>query len=159
MKWVKNLLELNKSKISETFRNRSLGWFLPKTISEPSRNVLYKSLCYLNLYLTLREKCTYLQFFWYVFCHIQTEYGEIVSLRIQFECGKIRSRKTRTRTLFTQWQLKLRILKNIWSRGEYTAEKTLLERVSTKKNKKLCPKVICAWNSFVLDSTHKKIQG
>ena len=30
--------------------------------------------------------------FWSVFSRIQTEYGEILSLRIQSECGKIRTR-------------------------------------------------------------------
>ena len=41
---------------------------------------------------TLREKCPYSEFFWSVFSRIRTEYG--VSLRIQSECGKIRTRKT-----------------------------------------------------------------
>ena len=33
-------------------------------------------------------------FFWSVFSRIRTEYGKIVSLRIQSECGKIRTRKS-----------------------------------------------------------------
>ena len=45
--------------------------------------------------LTLHEKCPYSELFWHVFSHIRTEYGEIqVSLRIQSECGKIRTRIT-----------------------------------------------------------------
>ena len=31
--------------------------------------------------------------FWSVFFHIRTEYGEIRSLRVQSECGKIRTKK------------------------------------------------------------------
>ena len=42
---------------------------------------------------TLRENCTYLEFFWSVFTRIWTEYGEIRS--IQSKCGKIRTRETR----------------------------------------------------------------
>ena len=37
--------------------------------------------------ITLRKKCPYLEFFWSVFSHIWTEYGEI--LRIQSKYGKI----------------------------------------------------------------------
>ena len=37
--------------------------------------------------ITLRKKCPYSEFFWSVFSHIQTEYGES-------ECGKIRTGKT-----------------------------------------------------------------
>ena len=44
---------------------------------------------------SLREKCLYSEFLWSVFSRIQTKYGEIrVSLRIQSECGEIRTRKT-----------------------------------------------------------------
>ena len=49
----------------------------------------------------MREKCPYLEFFWFVFSRIRTKYGEIrimerysVSLHIQSECGKIRTKKT-----------------------------------------------------------------
>ena len=41
--------------------------------------------------LSLREKCPDLELFWSAFSCIRTEYGEI-SLRIQFECGKMRTR-------------------------------------------------------------------
>ena len=42
---------------------------------------------------SLHEKCSYSELFWSVFSRIWTEYGEaLVSLRIQFECGKIRTR-------------------------------------------------------------------
>ena len=46
--------------------------------------------------LSLHEKCPYLEFFWSVLSRIRTEYGKIlrIPLRIQSECGKIRSRKT-----------------------------------------------------------------
>ena len=43
-------------------------------------------------WLTLREKCPYLKFFWSLFSRIRTEYGEIQS--IQSECGETRSRKS-----------------------------------------------------------------
>ena len=43
-----------------------------------------------NLYVTLREKCPYSKFFRSVFSHFRTEYG----LRIQSECGKIRTSKS-----------------------------------------------------------------
>ena len=47
--------------------------------------------------MKLREKCPYLEFFWVVFSHIRTEYGEVVvSPRIHSKCEKIRSRKTYT---------------------------------------------------------------
>ena len=43
----------------------------------------------------LREKCPYSELFWSVFSQICTEYKEIRrSLRIQSECGKIRTRTT-----------------------------------------------------------------
>ena len=41
--------------------------------------------------LSLREKCPDLELFWSAFSCIRTEYGEI-SLRIQSECGKMRTR-------------------------------------------------------------------
>ena len=42
---------------------------------------------------TLREECPYSELFWSVFSRIRIEYGEIqISLRIQSECGKIRTR-------------------------------------------------------------------
>ena len=45
--------------------------------------------------LSLREKCSYSEFFCSVFSHIGTEFGEILlSLRIRSKCGKMRSRKT-----------------------------------------------------------------
>ena len=50
---------------------------------------------WINGTLTLPEKCPYSEFFWSVFSRIQTEYREMrVSLRIQSEYGKIRTRKT-----------------------------------------------------------------
>ena len=43
--------------------------------------------------LTLRKKYLYSEFFWSVFSRIRTEYAEI-SLRIQYECRKTRTRKS-----------------------------------------------------------------
>ena len=52
------------------------------------------------LSITLREKCPYSEFFWSVFSHILTEYGDmLVFLRIQSGCGKIRARKSQVRAL------------------------------------------------------------
>ena len=49
-------------------------------------------------HVTAHEKCPYLEFFQSVFSRIRTEYGEMrsieVSLRIQFEYRKIRTKKT-----------------------------------------------------------------
>lgn len=40
---------------------------------------------------SVREKCLYLDFSWFIFSRIRTEYGEILRmLRIEPECGKIR---------------------------------------------------------------------
>ena len=50
---------------------------------------------------TLREMCPCWEFFWFVFSRIRTEYG--VSLRIQSECRKIRTRITPNTDFFTQW--------------------------------------------------------
>ena len=50
------------------------------------------SLPILNL---LRKKCPYSELFWSAFPRIRTEYERhFVSLRIQWECGKIRNRIT-----------------------------------------------------------------
>ena len=47
------------------------------------------------LHWSVPKKCPYLEFFWSVFCHIWTKYGEIrISLCIQSECWKICTRKT-----------------------------------------------------------------
>ena len=43
---------------------------------------------------TLREKCPYWKFFWYIFSRFLTAYGFTVNLCIHSECGKIRTRKT-----------------------------------------------------------------
>ena len=66
--------------------------------------------------VSLREKCPYLELFWSVFSRIRTEYREIpVYLRIQSECGKIRTRitpntdpfyagsKSTNKTIITLW--------------------------------------------------------
>ena len=45
----------------------------------------------MTIYFVLRENCWYSEFFLSVFSLIGTEYGEI--LRIQSECGKIRTKK------------------------------------------------------------------
>ena len=59
--------------------------------------------------MALREKCPYSKFFWFIFSRIRTEYGlnlerYSVSLRIQSECGKIRTGKTPDKyTFYTEW--------------------------------------------------------
>ena len=62
--------------------------------------------------MSLCKKCPYLEFYWSVFFRIRTKrYG--VSLRIQFECGKIRTRKTpNTDTiLHSEWEQNVLIFK------------------------------------------------
>ena len=49
---------------------------------------------------TLHKKCPYSEFFWSSFSGFRTEYGDSPS--IQFECGKIQTRKT----LNMQWRWK-----------------------------------------------------
>ena len=49
---------------------------------------------FLNVYIRHCVNCVQIRsLFWSVFSRIRTEYGEIVFLRIQSECGKIRTRK------------------------------------------------------------------
>ena len=51
--------------------------------------------------LILHEDGPYSEFFWSVFSRIQIEYGDLpCNLRIQSECGKIRSRKTPNKNTF-----------------------------------------------------------
>ena len=45
-----------------------------------------------SIWISLCKKCPYSELFWSAFSRIRTEYGEI--LRIQSECGKIRTRIT-----------------------------------------------------------------
>ena len=52
-------------------------------------------------YNSLREKCPYLPFFWFVFSRIRTEYREILCI-IQSKNAKSIPAKLRIRTLFTQ---------------------------------------------------------
>ena len=67
----------------------------------------------LNLHLlTLREKCLYLEFFW------------SVSLRIQSECGKIRTRKTPNTDTF---QAVLMLVKISFFRPIYTMVASIVE--------------------------------
>ena len=52
---------------------------------------------------TFQGKFPYSQFFWSVFSRIRTEYGDLlVNLRIGSECGKIKTRNSWIRILFTQ---------------------------------------------------------
>ena len=80
-----------------------------KSVSENIK--LYKNLklqCYIlgSLridYLALCEKYPYLELFWFVFSSFGLNMERcFVSLRIQSECGKIRTRILRIRTFFTQ---------------------------------------------------------
>ena len=61
--------------------------------------------------LSLRERCPYSEFFWFVSSHIWTgteRYG--VSLRIHSECGKIRTRKTPNTDTFHAVYVKVLLL-------------------------------------------------
>ena len=55
--------------------------------------LLKLKILYYSRELSLRKKCLYSELFWSAFSRIRTEYGEI-SLRIQSECRKIRTRTT-----------------------------------------------------------------
>ena len=47
------------------------------------------------VFQSLRKKCPYSELFWFTFSRIWTEYGENgVSLHIQSECRKMRTRRT-----------------------------------------------------------------
>ena len=53
---------------------------------------------------SLREKCSYSEFFWSTFSSIWTEWERYgVFLCIQSKCGKYGPEKLQIRTLFTQW--------------------------------------------------------
>ena len=57
-------------------------------------------------WLARGRRCPYSKFFWSVFSHIWSEYG--VNLRIQSECGKMRTRRipntdTAVLTISTMW--------------------------------------------------------
>ena len=54
----------------------------------------------LDLFLALRKKFPYSQFFWSIFSRIWTEYEYFVILRIQSECGKIWTKKTPNMSTF-----------------------------------------------------------
>ena len=53
-----------------------------------------------SLTITLREKCSYLEFFWSVFSCICTEYGEILSVFSPY-AAKYEPEKLLLRSLFT----------------------------------------------------------
>ena len=55
-------------------------------MQETSDSIVWK----FKLFITLRGKCPYSEFFWSVITRIWTEYGE----NIQFKCEKIRTGKT-----------------------------------------------------------------
>ena len=58
----------------------------------------------------MHKKCPYLELFWSVFSGIQTEYERYsVSLRIQSECGKIRTRITPNTDDFHAVDINIRI--------------------------------------------------
>ena len=60
----------------------------------------------INRTLSLREKCSYSEFFWSLFPRIRTEYGEIRSISLySFECGKIRTLFNQCICLSQFWQI------------------------------------------------------
>ena len=72
----------------------------------------------------------YSEFFWSVFSHIRTEYGEI--LRIQSKCGVIRTRKTLNRDIFYA-----AVILDIYAKTcpEYTSLfQVILQRLMTRKS-------------------------
>ena len=113
---------------------------------------------------SLREKSSYLEFFWSVFSRIQTEYGEtnFVSLRIQSECRKMRTRKTpntgtlssrillflsrkiersfvsSVETLFNWQHTHLLILNSFWFEIRIFSVREILENIPENKNVIIC---------------------
>ena len=57
-------------------------------------------------HISLREKCPYSEFFWFVLFRIRTEYGEYLTV-FSPNAGKHGPEKLRIRTLFTQFMYKL----------------------------------------------------
>ena len=65
-----------------------MGWSIFHTdfkCLKPSHHLVHKlnnrntwTMKFVPTQLSLREKCSYLEFFWSVFSHIRTEYGEIL---------------------------------------------------------------------------------
>ena len=81
-----------------------------------------KILAYTTSISALRVKCPYWELYWSEFSRIQTEYREIlrisVSLHIQSECGKIRTRITLNTDTFhavQDWQINLRYILHLVS--------------------------------------------
>ena len=57
------------------------NWKIRCHINCHSINILY----FLSCNSSLRKKCPYLEFFWFVFCRIWTKYGEIQSIMIKMK--------------------------------------------------------------------------
>ena len=70
-----------------------------RSIFQTAFNFTQKMSFSIKYFLSIAWKNPYSEFFWYIFSHIWTEYGEMWSV----SCGKIRTRKLRIRTLFIQW--------------------------------------------------------
>ena len=63
--------------------------------------LMKKNISARSLIVALREKCLYLELFWFIFSCIWTEYERYyVSLGIQSKCGKIRTRIIRNMDTF-----------------------------------------------------------
>ena len=106
-------------------------------------NLLCKLKLKSKLKLTLREKCPYSEFFWSLFSRIWAEYGEI---RRIYECGKIRTRKTIIRTLFTQYYFVRHILqKTVYMPPEVLYKKGVLKNLRPKT---LLKKRLWRWSFF-----------
>ena len=68
---------------------------------------------------TLRKKCPYLELLWSLFSHIRTGYRRYgVPLRIQPECGKMRTRiTTNTGTFYAVVDVEELFDKDVWQGG------------------------------------------
>ena len=86
----------------EIGRPRSRGWksFEPKWTKRWGVLKIGRFSWTSFMYHLLREKCPYLEFFWYIFFHIRTKYLSVFSLHV----GKYGPEKLGIRTLSTHYQ-------------------------------------------------------
>ena len=78
------------------FRYKNNFWKPEKVKGKKKKRKTFRThpllgVCFCTEAIALREKCPYSELLWSTFSRIRTEYGEI---RIQSECGKIRTRIT-----------------------------------------------------------------
>ena len=93
--------------VDKIFRKTNISYLLIRTRTCTYQTILNISFSENFAYVPLYKKCLYSELFWSVFSRIWPEYE--VSLRIQSECGKIRTRiapnKDTLRSVVNKWYL------------------------------------------------------